>query len=56
MLQNKAYTINPEKSKEFFEMLSRSAPSKSDWKRIKKEAQVLDKKRLDALFERRNSK
>ena len=49
-MQNKTYTINPEKSKVFFEKLSKSAPSESDWEQMRKESQVLDKQKLDALF------
>lgn len=51
MLQEITYTIKPDKSKEFFEKLYKTAPSKSDWERIQKESQVIDKERLNALFE-----
>lgn len=51
MLKEITYTINPDKSNDFLGKLYSTAPSKIDWERIKKESQVLDKKRLDALFE-----
>ena len=51
MLKEITYTIRPDKSEEFFKKLYSTAPSKKDWERIKKESQVLDKERLDALFE-----
>ena len=51
MLNEITYTINPDKSEEFYKKLYSTAPSKKDWERIKKESQVLDKERLDALFE-----
>ena len=51
MLKEITYTIRPDKSEEFFKKLYSTAPSKKDWERIKKESQVIDKERLDALFE-----
>lgn len=51
MLKEIAYTISPDKSEEFLKKLYATAPSKEDWERIKKESEVLDKERLDALFE-----
>lgn len=51
MLKEIAYTIRPDKSEEFLKKLYATAPSKEDWERIKKESEVLDKERLDALFE-----
>ena len=41
--------INPKKSDEFYKKLYATALDKEDWKRIKKESQVLDKERLNAL-------
>ena len=51
MLKEITYTIKPEKSEEFFKKLYANPPRKKDWERINKESQILDKKRLDALFE-----
>ncbi len=51
MIKEIAYTISADKSKEFLKKLSATALSKSDWERIKCESQVVDKERLDKLFE-----
>lgn len=36
MLQEITYTIKPDKANEFFDKLYKTAPSKSDWERIKR--------------------
>ena len=51
MLKEVAYTIRADKSKDFLKKLCATAPSKNDWERIKQESQILDKKKLDMLFE-----
>ena len=50
MLQEITYTIKPDKANEFFDKLYKTAPSKSDWERIKRESQIKDKDKLDSLF------
>lgn len=49
-LKELAYTIKPDKSDEFLKKLYETAPSKSDWEKIKLESQICDKARLEALF------
>ena len=51
MIKEVAYTISADKSKEFLKKLCATAPSKSDWERIKQESQIIDKEKLDKLFE-----
>ncbi len=51
MIKEIAYTISADKSKDFLKKLCATALSKSDWERIKCESQVVDKERLDKLFE-----
>jgi len=51
MYKEMAYAIRPEKTNDFLRKLYSTSKGKDDWKNIKNESKVIDKKRLDTLFE-----
>ena len=57
MLDRNSTIICPEKGKEFTEFLHKNAKNEDYWKEVQRKASTpLDKREIDALFEKENKK
>lgn len=55
MFERHAVVIRPDKGKEFVEFLHKNAKNKAFWEEVERKASMpVDKKEIDALFEKDN--